>query len=231
MPEVAPRASEWQSPCGRAMLNSVPREVPVRLRSVTLSVLSVVAGIVSVTTPDALGAQAMELLPRFVDFTTELVVPAEFERVRCTRRYSDEALQVQRRGPGWYRPSSDWDDLLPRAYYVDLEPSKRSVLLQLERGERPKLIQVRANRDATAGGGTESVTIRFNLMGEPISGVRAIHPPRNRRRDPETVLESPIRAEDAIIGLMLARELAHRCTYGIVEPLEAGLIWKRLPPA
>jgi hypothetical protein len=198
----------------------------VRLRPIALILSALAAGL----TPGAIDAQAMEMVPRFVDFTTELVVPAEFERVRCTRRFSDETLQVQRRGPGWYRPSSDWDDLLPRAYYVDLETSKRSVLLQLDRGERPKLIQVRANRDQTAGGGTETVTIRFNLMGEPISGVRAIHPPRKRRRDPEEILESPIRAEDAIIGLMLARELAHRCSHGIIEPLEPGLIWTRLPP-
>jgi hypothetical protein len=172
----------------------------------------------------------MELVPRFVDFTNEMVIPAEGEWISCTRRTSDELFQIQRRGPGWYRPSGDWDDLLPRAFYVDLQTTQRSVLLQLDRGERPKLIQVRANRDETAGGGTESVTIRFNLMGEPISGVRAIHPPKKRRRDPDTILESPIRAEDAIIGLMLARELAHRCSHGIYEPLEEGLIWKRLPP-
>jgi hypothetical protein len=198
----------------------------VRLRSLPQTLFALFAGLV----PGALGAQAMELVPRFVDFTNEMVIPAEGEWVRCTRRFSDEQFQVQRRGPGWYRPSSDWDDLMPRAYYVDLQTSKRSVLLQLDRGERPKMIQVRANRDATAGGGTESVTIRFNLLGEPISGVRAIHPPKKRRRDPDTTLESPIRAEDAIIGLMLARELAHRCSHGIFEPLEEGVIWKRIPP-
>lgn len=175
-------------------------------------------------------AQAMELVPRFVDFTNEMVVPAEGEWIRCTRRVGDEMLQIQRRGPGWNRPASDWDDLLPRTYYVDLQRSERSVLLQLDRGERPKLLQVRANRDAAEGGGTESVTIRFNLMGEPISGVRALHPPRRSRRDPQTVMESPIRAEDAVIGLMLARELAHRCSHGIYEPLPEGIIWKRLPP-
>lgn len=202
----------------------------MRRRPLALLLALLLAGIVPGAMPGALGAQAMELVPRFVDFTNELVIPAEMERVRCTRRTSDEYLQVQRRGPGWNPPSSAWDDLLPRAYYVDLETTKRSVLLQLDLGERPKLIQVRANRDATDGGGTESVTIRFNLMGEPISGVRAIHPPRQRRRDPDVMLESPIRAEDAIIGLMLARELAHRCVFGIMEPLEPGLIWKRLPP-
>ncbi len=179
--------------------------------------------------PGGVSAQAMEMVPRFVDFTNEMVIPAEREWVRCTRRTTDETLQIQRRGPGWFRPAGDWDDLLPRAYYVDLQTTKRSVLLQLDRGERPKMIQVRANRDATLGGGTESVTIRFNLMGEPVSGVRAIHPPRNRRRDPDTILESPIRAEDAVIGLMLARELAHRCVHGIYEPLAEGLIWKRIP--
>lgn len=179
----------------------------------------------------SLGAQAMELVPRFVDFTTELVVPAEGEWIRCTRRTSDEAYQIQRREFGQDRRTGNWDDLLPRAYYVDLQTTKRSVLLQIERAERPKLIQVRAHRDATAGGGTETVTIRFNLMGEPISGVRAVQPPRNGRREPHEVLESPLRAEDAVIGLMLARELAHRCTYGIYEPLEVGVIWKRIPPA
>lgn len=199
----------------------------MRLTPLHLTLLVLLAGVPRA----ALGAQAMELVPRFVDFTNEMVIPAEGEWIRCTRRISDEQFQVQRRGPGWYRPSSDWDDLLPRAYYVDLQRSNRSVLLQLDRGERPKMLQVRANRDASAGGGTESVTIRFNLMGEPISGVRAIHPPKKRRRDPDEILESPIRAEDAIIGLMLARELAHRCTHGINEPLEEGLIWKRLPPA
>lgn len=175
-------------------------------------------------------AQAMEMVPRFVDFTNEMVVPAEGEWIRCTRRTGDEMYQIQRRGQGWLRPARDWDDLLPRTYYVDLQKSERSVVLQLDRGERPRLLQVRANRDPAAGGGTESVTIRFNLMGEPISGVRALHPPRRRRRDPQSISESPIRAEDAIIGLLLARELAHRCEHGIYEPLAEGLIWKRLPP-
>lgn len=207
------------------MLQSAPLEVPVRLRPLHLTLTMLLAGIA----PGAVGAQAMELVPRFVDFTNEMVVPAEGEWIRCTRRTSDEQFQIQRRGPGWYRPS-DWDDLLPRAYYVDLQTTNRSVLLHIERGERPRMLQVRANRAEGAGGGTESVTIRFNTMGEPISGVRAIHPPKKRRRDPDTIHESPIRAEDAIIGLMLARELAHRCSYGIFEPLDEGLIWKRLPP-
>ncbi len=207
------------------MLHSAPSEVPVRRPALMLNLTLLLSGLV----PGGVSAQAMEMVPRFVDFTNEMVVPAEREWVRCTRRTTDETLQIQRRGPGWFRPAGDWDDLLPRAYYVDLQTTKRSVLLQLDRGERPKMIQVRANRDATLGGGTESVTIRFNLMGEPISGVRAIHPPRNRRRDPDTILESPIRAEDAVIGLMLARELAHRCVHGIYEPLEEGLIWKRIP--
>ncbi len=208
------------------MLHPAPAEDTVRPSRLALLTFILLAGV----TPGELGAQAMELVPRFVDFTNEMVIPAEGEWISCTRRTSDELFQIQRRGPGWYRPSGDWDDLLPRAFYVDLQTTQRSVLLQLDRGERPKLIQVRANRDETAGGGTESVTIRFNLMGEPISGVRAIHPPKKRRRDPDTILESPIRAEDAIIGLMLARELAHRCSHGIYEPLEEGLIWKRLPP-
>ncbi len=212
MPEVAPGAPEWQSSRWRGMLHLVPLEVPVRLRPLALLLAFVFPGAM----PTALGAQAMELVPRFVDFTNELVIPAELERIRCTRRRSEEYLQVERRGPGWNPPSSAWDDLLPRAYYVDLETSKRSVLLRLDRGERPTLIQVWATRDVTAGGGTESVTIRFNTMGEPISGVRAVHPPRSRRPDPDAMLESPIRAEDAIIGLMLARERAHRCLWGRV---------------
>jgi hypothetical protein len=207
------------------MLHAAPPEVSVRLPSLHIALLLLLVGVAR----GELAAQAMEMIPRFVDFTNEMVIPAETEFIRCTRRFSDEERQIQRRGPGWYRPSSDWDDLLPRAYYVDLQTTNRSVLLQLDRGERPKMIQVRANRDETAGGGTESVTIRFNLMGEPISGVRAIHPPKRRRRDPDTILESPIRAEDAIIGLMLARELAHRCSHGILEPLDEGVIWKRLP--
>jgi len=208
------------------MLQSAPPEDSVRLRALAVSLCLLLPN----PTARALGAQAMEMVPRLVDFTNEMVIPAEGEWIRCTRRTSDELFQIQRRGPGWYRPSSDWDDLLPRAYYVDLQTTNRSVLLQIERGERPRMIQVRANRDETAGGGTETVTIRFNLMGEPISGIRAIQPPKKRRRDPDMVLESPIRAEDAIIGLMLARELAHRCSHGIFEPLEEGLIWKRLPP-
>lgn len=198
----------------------------MRLSTLQLTAIVLLGGLVR----GELGAQAMEMIPRFVDFTNEMVIPAEGEFIRCTRRFSDEEFQIQRRGPGWYRPANDWDDLLPRAYYVDLQTTKRSVLLQLDRGERPKMIQVRANRDETAGGGTESVTIRFNLMGEPISGVRAIHPPKRRRRDPDTILESPIRAEDAIIGLLLARELAHRCSHGVLEPLPEGVIWTRLPP-
>ena len=103
-------------------------------------------------------------------------------------------------------------------------------MLSLDRGERPTQILVRANREATLGGGTESVTIRFNLMGEPMSGIRAVQPPRRRARNPDAILSSPIRAEDAVIGLLLARELAHRCENGIDEPLPEGMIWKRLPP-
>lgn len=198
----------------------------MRLRLPAISLICLAVG----ATPVSGRAQAMELVPRFVDFSNEMVVPAEGEWIRCTRRTGDEMLQIQRRGPGWYRPARDWDDLLPRTYYVDLQQSERSIVLQLDRGERPKLLQVRANRDASLGGGTETVTIRFNLMGEPISGARAIHPPRRQRRDPETIMESPIRAEDAIVGVMLARELAHRCEHGIYEPLAEGLIWKRLPP-
>lgn len=180
--------------------------------------------------PTALAAQAMEMVPRFVSFSNELVIPAEGERIRCVRRAFDDELQIQRRGPGWFRPARDWNDLLPRTYYVDLVGSKRSVVLSLDRGERPTQILVRANREPTLGGGTESVTIRFNLVGEPISGIRAVQPPRRRARNPDEILSSPIRAEDAVIGLLLARELAHRCENGIDEPLPEGMIWKRLPP-
>ena len=172
----------------------------------------------------------MEIVPHFVSFTNEIVVPAEGERIRCTRRAQDDLLQIQRRGPGWLRPASDWDDLLPRTYYVDLLKSDRTVIVELDRGERPRMLLVRANREASAGGGTESVTIRFDMMGAPISGTRAVQPARRSRVPAPAVRQSSIRAEDAILGLTLARELAHRCEHGIAEPLPEGMIWKRLPP-
>jgi len=208
------------------MLRAVPVEVFVRLPGFATTLVLVAFGL----GPTRLAAQAMEIVPRFVDFTNELVIPAEGERIRCSRRTSDEMLQIQRRGTEWFRPASDWEDLLPRTYYIDLLGSDRTVILQLDRGERPRMLQVRANRDATLGGGTESVTIRFNLVGEPISGIRAVHPRRRRRADPETIVESAIRAEDAVMAVMLARELAHRCEHGIAEPLPEGVIWKRIPP-
>jgi hypothetical protein len=172
----------------------------------------------------------MEIVPRFVSFTNELVVPAEGERILCARRAQDDLLQIQRRGEGWFRPARDWDDLLPRTYNVDLIGSNRTAILELDRGERPKMLLVRAGRPAAEGGGTESVTIRFDLAGAPISGTRAIQLPKRPRGRTPAVVESPIRAEDAVMGLTLARELAHRCEHGISEPLPEGMIWKRIPP-
>lgn len=161
-----------------------------------------------------------------VEQVVELLVTAETERLVCLRQHAVEQQAIQRRGVGWY--SRAWDGLFPVSWVVDLTTSRRQITLGLEANRRPRELVALGPRDRAAGGGLESVRIRFLADGSVNTGHRASGPGAESLS--RTVLQSALLPEDGVLGYTLARELAFRCERGLTEPLVPGWIWGQIPP-
>lgn len=164
---------------------------------------------------------------RVVDQPVELLVTAETEQLVCQRQHSVEQQAIQRRGPGWY--TRGWDGLFPISWIVDLTATGRQVTLGVESNRRPRELIALGPRPRAAGGGTESVRIRFLADGSVQDGRRATS--GGRESMVRSVVQSGLLPEDGVLGYTLARELAYRCERGLTEPLVPGWIWSQIPPA
>lgn len=184
--------------------------------------------------PDVSGAQVAELVPRYVALATDITVPAERERIRCVvpRTMNQTPLQMTG-GSGLHQRSGAYSDFYGGTWQIDLVQSGRTVTLVVGRQEQPRSIRILAPRPASAGGGFDGVFVRFDFAGGELGGHRIALPGRAARRAARGAGEEsrgPLAPEDAIIALALARELAHRCAWGLTDSLPIGMIWKRLPP-
>jgi len=158
----------------------------------------------------------------------ELLVPAELERIVCNVATDDDIFEIRRRGQGWYRTM---DGAFALTYRVQLTASKRTVTVGLDQARRPRLLMAVWTIDRDAGGGIESVVIRFHPNGDVRDG-RRTRRPAQRRGAPEGVdaERTELFPEDGILAYTLARELGFRCERGILDPLPEGTIWQRIPP-
>jgi hypothetical protein len=157
----------------------------------------------------------------------ELLAPAEQERIACSMATDDDVFEIRRRGAGWF-PTTE--GVYALTYRVQLTGSKRTVTVGLDQGRRPRLLMAVWTVDDRAGGGIESVVVRFLPNGEVRDGRRTREPARRDSADAATPSgRTDLYPEDGILAYTLARELGFRCDRGIWDPLAAGEIWTRIP--
>jgi hypothetical protein len=158
----------------------------------------------------------------------ELLVPAETERIVCSVATDDEIFEIRRRGEGWYRTT---EGVFAMTYRVQLTASKRTITVGLDQSRRPRFLMAVWTVDREAGGGMESVVIRFLPNGEVRDGRRTRKPARSgAAAGDHEAQRTDFLPEDGILAYTLARELGFRCERGILEPLPEGVIWTRIPP-
>lgn len=196
---------------------------PAALRPAAPLVVALLGASLGLAIPADTHAQTVAERP--VPPMVALLTPTHAERLFCSRVYAEDAWAIQRRGDGWYRPGLAWDENFPRHFRIEMT-SQRSITLTLDGMQQPRLLQVRAPRPDSLGGGTDAVTIRFLPGGAVQDGYRSIRPSRRGRtlvaRD---LREQPLRAEDQVLGYATAVELSFRCVHGLTEPLPEGWIW------
>lgn len=183
---------------------------------------ALVCAALGLAAPDA---TAQTVAERPIPPMVALFTPSYAERIFCSRVPAQDTWAIQRRGDGWYRPSAAWDENFPRHFRIEMT-SRRSITLTLDGVQRPRLLQIRAPRPDTLGGGSDAVTIRFLPSGDVQQGYRTITPSRRGRAlVPRDLREQPLRAEDHVLGYAAAIELSFRCIHGLTEPLPDGWLW------
>lgn len=154
-------------------------------------------------------------------------MPAELEQIVCSVATDDDIFEIRRRGGGWF-PTTE--GVFALTYRVQLTASKRTVTVGLDQSRRPRLLMAVWTVDRDAGGGIESVVVRFLPNGDVRDGRRTRQPAtRGVADDARAAERTELYPEDGILAYTLARELGFRCERGIFDPLPGGTIWTRIP--